>query len=165
MLSKDDQAAIEWLRDTTVERREFTLPELASSAAPLSPMKKVLEGQRPLTTGKFLAAMRVAFRRDANRCAAALTRFLRLITPRAIFALAPEPGFTGAVSREVDEAAVAALEVKRWQMRAEADGLVTPEERAEGRNLCMEAARQIAEAEAAIDAAPSAQLSLSVGAA
>lgn len=159
-LTRDDQAAIDWLRDTTVDRREFSLPELASSAAPLSPLKKVLDGQRPLTAGKWLAAMRVAFRRDSRRCVAAVTRFLRLITPRAIFALAPEVGLPGVVSREVDEAAVAALEVKRWQMQASADGVVTPEEQAEGRSLVRELMREAAEAEAAIDAARSPQLAL-----
>lgn len=159
-MNRDEAAAVQWLNDTTAVRREFSLPELASQAVPLSPLKKISAGERILSAGKFIATMRVALRQNARLAVGAVSRFLALIHPRLAAFLIPDALPGQSLGREVDEALMAASRLKQAQMDADTDGMRTPEEQSLLRSLAQDVMREAAEVAATIEAVPSPQLDL-----
>lgn len=158
-----DEKVLQWFRDLTVARRDFSIPDLASAEAPFRVLHNIQAGNRPLTAAKFLAVLRVALHQDPEAAVAALGRFLALASPRLVTHLAPCPLAIADLERETAEAVVAVAGVQAWELEAGADGMFTPEEKADGRGRVQRAMRELAETGAALDGQPTQQLSLAGG--
>jgi hypothetical protein len=154
--TQNETAVHEALRRASV-RGALPIKTLACDDVSEASLSKILAGEKPLTVAKLRAILPQAKGQDARATLDLLADLLGLDRLGIVLALAPSVDGLPDVSREVDEAHLAVADVKRWEVDAKRDGVISAEERASGRTIVRNAHREVFEAELAVGALPTAE--------